>query len=348
MTKKHFSEIEALSDSDSELAMQALTLLEKYRKLEARYTALFTLNHLSKDCADLNTFFAQVHQAIASIMKAQNFYIVMYDQTFETLEFVYHVDENDDFPDGPIAFEDFKGSMTCHVIEQGKPLLVTPEKMHKLKKDGTIKQIGTVGTDWLGVPLLSDGFVIGVMAVQSYSETTRYQDDDLEMLTFTAQHIVTAMTRLQDRERLQKAVDARTRELMQQIREREKSELLQESLYRISELTNDASIDINRFYEMVHNIVGQLINAENFYIAKHNKSQNIVSFAYYSEQDDDEVERKFKPRSFGKGYTELVISKKETVLLSQEDMLSLHQQGKTVKPQDKNTILVRCTTDSVR
>lgn len=335
MDKKSLSNAQPMSEIDSELAMQSLQLLEKYRKLEARYTALFRLNQLSHDCADLNTFYAQVHQAIASIMNANNFYVVMYDQTFDTLEFVYHVDENDTIPNTPFPYSDFKGTMTCYVIEKGQPLLVTPEKMDKLKQQGIIQQKGTVGTDWLGVPLISDGFVIGVMAVQSYNETTRYIDDDLEMLTFTAQHIVTAMARLQDRERLQKAVDARTRELMQQIREREKSELLQESLFRISELTSDTDIDINKFYEMVHNIVGQLINAENFFIARHNRVENMLYFSYFSERESEDVERKYQPRRFGKGFTELVISNKQTLLLDQEKMKEFYKQGITLKPQSQ-------------
>ncbi len=335
MAKKVNGDGNLISQQESELAQEALVLLDKYRKLQDRYTALLTLNQLSNECADLNTFFKQVHHAIASIMNANNFYIVMFDQTFSTLEFVYHVDEHDVFPVGSFEYEKFKGSMTCYVIETGKPLLATPEKIQKLTEEGHLKAIGTAGTDWVGVPLLSDGFVIGVMAVQSYSETTRYQEHDMDLLMFTAQHIVAAMMRLQDRERLQKAVDARTRELMSQIREREKSELLQESLFRISELTNDSSININKFYDMVHNIVGQLINAENFYIAKFNRHKNTLSFVYFSEQDTNDVDRKFTTRTFGKGFTERVISQGKTLLLNAEEMLALYEQGLTIKPSGK-------------
>jgi diguanylate cyclase (GGDEF)-like protein len=335
MTDNLTNDMNLLSKEDVDLAKESLQLLDNYRKLQDRYTALFTLNQLSNDCADLNTFYKQVHHSIASIMNAKNFYIVLYDQTFATLEFVYHVDEKDTFPSGSVDYKEFKGSMTCHVIETGKPLLVTPEVMPELIREGKIKHVGVKGTDWLGVPLISDGIVIGVMAVQSYSESTIYQEHDLDLLTFTGQHIVTAMGRLQDRERLQKAVDARTRELMNQIREREKSELLQESLFRISELTNDASIDINKFYDMVHNIVGQLINAENFYIAKFDIKKDTLSFVYYSEQDEEDVERKFNPRKFSNGYTELVIERGETVLLNYYEMLALYEQGKTLKPKGK-------------
>ena len=335
MTEDITNDMNSLSKNESELAKESILLLNKYRKLEERYTALFTLNQLSNDCANLNTFYRQVHQAIASIMNAKNFYIVMYDQIFSTLEFVYHVDEKDSSPPGCVDYDELKGSMTCHVIETGKPLLATPDVTETLQAQGKIKDIGTKGTDWLGVPLISDGVVIGVMVVQSYTDSTRYQENDLDMLMFTGQHIVAAMERLHDRERLQKAVDARTKELMNQIREREKSELLQESLFRISELTNDSTIEIDKFYDMVHNIVGQLINAENFYIAKYNKVKDLLSFVYYSEQDQEDTTDKFEPRKFSKGYTELVIQKGETILLNNDEMLALNKQGKTIKPQGK-------------
>ena len=327
------NELDKLNENDNLLAKEAISLLDKYRKLEDRYTALFKLNQLSHDCADLNMFYGQVHQAIASVMRANNFYIVLYDQTLLTLEFVYGVDEEEDFPFGKVPLTSFSGSMTCHVIKTAKPLLATPEIIAKLEGNDSIKCIGAEGTDWLGVPLLNDGMVIGVMVVQSYSEEIRYQFDDLELMEFTAQHIVTAMIRLQDHERLQNAVNSRTRELMQQIREREKSELLQESLFKISELTNDATLQIDEFYSMVHNIVGQLINAQNFYIAKYDQKSKTLSFVYYLDQNSENTEIDSQPRTFGNGFTEYIIRTGKTQLLNHQQMLALYEQGKTKKPQ---------------
>lgn len=308
-------------------------LKEQHQTLQDRYTALFKLNQLSHDCADLSDFFKEVHQVISSLMVAENFYICMYEHTFSTLEFVYHVDQKDEAPIGAIDYKDLSGSLTHLVIESGQPLLATPSSIEQLSQQELISKIGAQGTDWLGVPLISDNFVIGVMSVQSYDEAQRYQEQDLELLTYTAQHVVTAMVRLQDRDRLQKAVDARTRELMQQIRDREKSELLQESLYRISEITNDGAIDVDHFYSHVHNVVGQLINAANFFIAKLQNENDTLNFVYYSDQNSDDLTKDFQPRKLGNGYTELVIKLGETLLLTFEDMVRLHEEGKTHEPQ---------------
>jgi diguanylate cyclase (GGDEF)-like protein len=321
------------NESDNLLAKETTALLVKYRKLEDRYTALFKLNQLSHDCADLSMFYGQVHQSIASVMRAENFYIALYDQTFSTLEFVYDIDEKDDFPLGKSPLAAFAGSMTCYVIETAKSLLATPEVVAELVAKNAIKRMGSDSTDWLGVPLLNDGVVIGVMAVQSYSEKIRYLVDDLELMEFTAQHIVTAMTRLKDHERLQNAVNSRTRELMKQIREREKSELLQESLFKISELTNDATLHIDQFYSMVHNIVGQLINAQNFYITKYDQNSKTLSFVYYLDQNSTNADVDSQPRILGNGFTEYIIRTGETQLLNYQQMHALYEQGEAKEPQ---------------
>jgi len=331
MTEPISQKFNSLPSDETALAKEALQLLDKYKQLQERYNTLFKLNQLSNDCDNIHTFYRQVHQAIASLMNAENFYIAIYDQTLATIQFVYHVDEQDTFPVEPISVEKFKGSMTRYVIETAKPLLATPELLDELANQNKIKHVGAKGTDWLGVPLISEGFVIGVMAIQSYSESNRYQQQDLELLTYTAQHVVSTMIRLQDHDRLKKAVDARTKELMQQIREREKSELLQESLFRISELTNDASIDIDKFYTMVHNIVGQLINAENFYIAKYSSENDIIKFVYHSDQHPNSLKIDFHSRKSSNRFTELVLRREETVLLTKNDMEQLYKSGECAR-----------------
>jgi diguanylate cyclase (GGDEF)-like protein len=314
-------------------------LLNKYNELKKehqnlldRHTALFKLNRLSHDCSNLNIFYRQLHNTIASLLPAKNFFIVLYDQTFETLEFAYHVDEKDSMPTGAIPIEELKGSLTCYVINTAQPILITPEVNQELTEQHLIANVGNLGTDWMGVPLINNKLVIGVMAVQSYDNTVRYQQQDLQLLNFAAQHIVSAMTRLQDHERLQAAVNARTNELMQQIREREKSELLQESLFHISELTNRADMDIDKFYAQVHNIVGQLLNAENFYIAKYDEDKQTLTFVYFQDQLSNELRKEYKTRKVGNNFTELVIRKGETLLLNHDEMMQLYEKGETAKP----------------
>jgi diguanylate cyclase (GGDEF)-like protein len=320
-------------DMITETTADELVILQKqHQDLELRYSALFNLNRLSHECEDLNHFYPQVHRTIASLMTAENFYIVSYDQTFSTMEFVYYLDEKDEKPTGILDYSDFLGSFTHLVIESLQPLLVTPALEKQLQDNGKIKLYGTTGTDWLGIPLLHNDLVIGVMVVQSYSEKTRYTEQDLNMLTFAGQHVVGAMIRLQDKERLTSAVNARTKELMAQIREREKTELLQESLYRISELANDASFDINVFYSKVHNIVGQLINATNFFIAKYDQESDTIEYVYVVDEGSGLPKNFFETRKLSNHHSELVIRQQKTVLLTKQDLQTLFESGQTREP----------------
>jgi len=338
---KHASSIQSVEQlvrakeaSISELSADIDFLEKKNDDLQARYTALFKLNQLSQECNDLDSFYPQVHNTIASLMTAENFFIVLYDQTFDTLEFAYYIDEKDEKPTGIIDYQDFEGSFTNLVIESKQPLLLTPELEKQLFDHYKIKQFGARGTDWLGVPLLQNGLVIGVITIQSYNEKIRYNENDLNLLTFAAQHIVGAMVRLQDQQRLKNAVNARTKELMAQIREREKSELLQESLYRISELTTDIELDIDTFYSKVHNIIGQLINAKNFFIAKYEQISDTLHFSYYVDENASNLLIEFQPRKLTNHYSELVLRRRETVLLTYQEMMALHLDGETSKPQE--------------
>jgi diguanylate cyclase (GGDEF)-like protein len=312
---------------------ELLLLQEQYKNLQMRYSALFRLNQLSQDCEELSNFYPQVHRTITSLMTADNFFIVNYDQTFSTMEFVHYVDEKDNKPEGIIDYSDYSGSLTHLVIESKQPLLITPELEKKLVEKNKIKLYGTSGTDWLGVPLLDNGLVIGVMVVQSYSGKIRYSQQHLNMLMFAGQHVVGAMIRLQDKERLTSAVNARTQELMAQIREREKYEKLQVSLYKFSELANDDDFELNVFYSKVHNIVGQLINATNFFIIKYDKESDTVEFVYIVDIGTTYPQPLFQSIKVSKLYCEQVIRQQKTVLLSKQDMDDLYKSGQARKPR---------------
>ena len=92
---------------------------------------------------------------------------------------------------------------------------------------------------WLGSPLVVDGEVFGVIAVQTYGKHAKYNARDLELLRFVSHHIAVTMERKRSTEEIQRhnselelRVAARTAELdrankylKQQIEERKEIEL---------------------------------------------------------------------------------------------------------------------------
>jgi len=189
-------------------------LTHKYRSAEVIQNALFQISELAAQVRDMDNFYCSVHEIIGKLMFAKNFYICLYDAQQEVVKFVYFVDEVDQdtlFEQLPV--EKLSSGLTGYILRTGKPLLCPPEVYQKLIEEGEVKEMGATHVDWLGVPLKSQDSVIGVMVVQSYDESFRYDEKDEDLLTFVSQHVVNALERLKQRELMQNEIEHQTAEL---------------------------------------------------------------------------------------------------------------------------------------
>jgi diguanylate cyclase (GGDEF)-like protein/PAS domain S-box-containing protein len=106
------------------------------------------------------------------------------------------------------------------------------------------------------------------------------------------------------------------------ITEQRKASVLQSALFRIAQLSRDTS-NLGEFYASVHQIVGTLMDATNFYIAEYNAERNILSFPYFVDQFDPAPE----PRAPGRGLTPYVLQKGEPMLVKPADFNELVRTG---------------------
>ncbi|MDQ4035069.1 MAG: GAF domain-containing protein [Chloroflexota bacterium] len=70
--------------------------------------------------------------------------------------------------------------------------------------------------------------------------------------------------------------------------EHERSESVQRALYRIAE-TASAAQDMPSFYAAIHRIVGELMYADNFYIALHDAERQAINWPYYVDEMDPDI-----------------------------------------------------------
>jgi len=106
------------------------------------------------------------------------------------------------------------------------------------------------------------------------------------------------------------------------ITEQRRTEELNSALYAIA-ARNQATEDLQQFYAAIHNIVGQLMNAKNFYIALYDPQTQLLSFPYFV----DEVDTAPEPKHLGKGLTEYVIRTGEPLLATPAVFEDLVQRG---------------------
>lgn len=158
----------------------------------------------SKSLADL---FPSIHAIIDEVMTARNFYIALYDRDADVISYPYYVDEYD-----PPAEPHKPGKgLTEWILNHGKSILFDVETQARMEGAGEVVLVGSPSLIWLGVPLCLDTDVIGVMAVQDYSNAAAYGARELRMLEFVSSQVAMAIQRKRAENALQ-ASEAHSRQ----------------------------------------------------------------------------------------------------------------------------------------
>jgi two-component system, cell cycle sensor histidine kinase and response regulator CckA len=106
------------------------------------------------------------------------------------------------------------------------------------------------------------------------------------------------------------------------ITEQRRSERIRSATFLISEAAN-ASGNPGELFRAIHDIVGELMPARNFYIALYDPATDTVGFPYFVDEHDTFSE----PKPLGKGLTEYVLRSGQTLLATPERALELERAG---------------------
>ncbi|MBU2979857.1 EAL domain-containing protein [Alteromonas sp. C1M14] len=313
-----------------ELIPQLQKLTEKYKRSERVQKALFDISELASSVSNLSRLYPAIHEIIGDFMNADNFFVAFYEPDANVINFAYFVDEFDEQTIKQIPAETLMDGLTGHILRSGEHLFIHGEDHKSFTERTGIKMVGAVPHQFLGVPLKRGSQVIGAMVVQTYDNTVFYSQEDLEVLLFVSQHIVTAVDRVKNRELTERTIRDRTRqlrkindELQEEILERQKIETLQHALFEISELAANLEGDMNAFYASIHEILTRLISAPNCFIATLDQSGSYLDFPYYNDTTTKGPSR----RALGLGLTELVLRTGQTELVNPSRVLELAEAG---------------------
>ncbi|MFI5226474.1 MAG: GAF domain-containing protein, partial [Candidatus Limnocylindrales bacterium] len=198
------AEAATVADPEGVAALRArigqLEGAEERRADSARVdAALLKIAETAAAAHDMGEFYAAIYEIVGGLVYATNCYIALYDESRNAINFPFFVDEVDpEIPD-PAAWHDIGrgdgAGATGWLLRTGEPRLLTGHEMQAMAKAGELEAVGTVAKTWVGAPLRSEGRTIGLIAVQSYRTDRLHTDRDLEVLTFVANHIASALAR---------------------------------------------------------------------------------------------------------------------------------------------------------
>jgi PAS domain S-box-containing protein len=103
---------------------------------------------------------------------------------------------------------------------------------------------------------------------------------------------------------------------------RKRAEQIQSATYRISQAAF-AAVDLGDLYNQIHNVLGELMHAENFFIALYDPATDMLNFPYFVDQFDEPPE----PIIARHGLTEYILRTGKALFATAEKCGELVDQG---------------------
>ena len=174
------------------------------KKAEQLQDAVYRIAQAADRSRRLDDLFPALHAIVAEVMNARNFFIALYDRDADVITFPYYVDEYDVIPADASKPQ---SGLTEYILRTGKSLLCTPAMQRKLERRGDVELIGTPSPIWLGVPLKVGSEVIGVMAVQDYTNPHAYGERERKVLEFVSSQVAMVIHRKVSEDALRESED---------------------------------------------------------------------------------------------------------------------------------------------
>jgi len=167
------------------------------RRSEKVQEIIFNISNSVNSTFNMNEFYKIIHSELNKLIDATNFFVGIYDKESDTISLPYLKDEKD-----RMEKINAEGTISSIVIKENKSMLLLPDDIKKLEKEGKIGIVGTPSKIWLGVPLKVDTKIIGLLVLQSYSDENAYSESDLRLMEFISGQIAVSITKKQVEERI--------------------------------------------------------------------------------------------------------------------------------------------------
>lgn len=246
--------------------------ISERQKAQRIHEVLLAVSEITASSQDLSGFYQALHVEIKRLLPAENFYVALVSEDKKSLECPYFVDQRIT----EMGNRPFGSGLSEKTIVAGLPILICDDAQFVLTQHGRVlkeklveHQTKPMPKAWLSAPLIDQGKVFGMLAVQDYQHPNAYQQSDLELIRFVAHHIAIAIIRKriqlqeqQSKDALEKTVKDRTRaleianlKLRMQIEERKKAEekLFHEAHHdALTKLPNRAMFSDRLTYSLSH------------------------------------------------------------------------------------------------
>ncbi len=253
---------------------QLKKLLGLKRQAKSLHASLLEIADLTRLYAEPESFYLQLHEIIANLIKAPNLFVVFKDESSQTYQMHYYASQQCGVLDKPkLATSVIELGLTGYLMRTNKALLCNAQDYQALVENGEILELGQPAHSWMGIPLTLSTGEHGALVIQSHQSDIEFQQQDLTVLTILGQHIAQAIDRFNHQIQLEHEIHSRTRAL-QKANQALKSEAYFKNQYQLAhklllELNESYNFEqpLEHLYQAISDIVAQTISSDLCYIA---------------------------------------------------------------------------------
>jgi PAS domain S-box-containing protein len=144
---------------------------------EKKQQVLYNILSYSSKPISLDNLILFIRSELSVLIDTTNFFIAFYDYNTDSISSPVIIDAIDNFSSFPAG-----KTVTKYVISEQKTFFAKKKKIIELIDEGKIELVGTMPEVWLGIPIILETKVLGVLVLQSYTNEEAFNDSDLKLL----------------------------------------------------------------------------------------------------------------------------------------------------------------------
>ncbi|MCP3900548.1 MAG: GAF domain-containing protein, partial [Desulfobacteraceae bacterium] len=262
---------------------------ENIKQNEKLTGTMFRISNAVNTTDNLDHLYQSIYNSLNALIKLPNFFIAIVNEDTKTMGFPFHKDEYDSGKTLLPIFQSFeeKPSITFDVIKSKQPMFLKKKKLDEYAKLDYI--MGTVPVIWLGIPLIIRGKVIGVMAVQHYSDPDYFTQKDMDLFIAVSDQVALAI----DRKRSQEIISDREKQFLQLSKQTQEFSIVAASIISMkdeAEIFKHISRAIVKYSDYNRLIISYFIEEPPF--------REIIQYEGIKKEEIEKVRNKKAPREY--------------------------------------------------
>ncbi|MFA7326617.1 MAG: PAS domain S-box protein [Candidatus Kapaibacterium sp.] len=189
------------NDGTGDNLLLFLTNITEIRQAQQVTQILYNISRAANLSHDLPRLYEFVHNEIRTVINSKNFAVGQIDNKNKVIKFPYFTDERDEEFDS-IELNDLT-SLTNRVIQKRQSLRLNESEIVEMIGDRDTYLYGSISKSWLGVPLLVNDEIYGVVMVQDYDIAEAYGEEDEKILCSVSEILASTISKLQYQEELE-------------------------------------------------------------------------------------------------------------------------------------------------